>query len=192
MLLTAAGRRRRGGTPAPEIQTRDKNDRCLDPVAARAEPYDRLLDDRWFLEVAKQEARAGRAEGGIPIGAALVAADGTVLGAGHNRRVQLGSAIRHGETDALERAGRLPASTYATATMYTTLSPCSMCTGAILLYGIRRVVIGENRTFMGDEALLHSRGVEVVVLDDEECVTSMQEFISAEPTLWNEDIGEVD
>jgi cytosine/creatinine deaminase len=156
------------------------------------EPYDRLVDDHRFLELAKQEARAGRAEGGIPIGAVLVTADGRVLGAGRNRRVQFGSAIRHGETDALERAGRLPASTYATSTMYTTLSPCSMCTGAILLYGIRRVVIGENRTFMGDEQLLRARGVDVVVLDDEECVNSMKEFIAAEPTLWNEDIGEVD
>jgi cytosine/creatinine deaminase len=150
------------------------------------------VDDHHVLEQAKQQARAGRAEGGIPIGAVLVAADGTVLGAGHNRRVQLGSAIRHGETDALEHAGRLPASTYASSTMYTTLSPCSMCTGAILLYGIRRVVIGENRTFMGDEELLRTRGVDVTVLDDEECVHMMQEFIAAEPTLWNEDIGEVD
>ncbi len=150
------------------------------------------MDDQRFLELAKQEARDGRAEGGIPIGAALVADDGTVLGVGHNRRVQQGSAIRHGETDALERAGRLPASTYARSTMYTTLSPCSMCTGAILLYGIPRVVIGENRTFMGDEDLLRSRGVEVVVLDDAECVAMMEDFIAAEPTLWNEDIGEID
>ena len=150
------------------------------------------MDDTRFLELAKQEARDGRAEGGIPIGAALVADDGTVLGVGHNRRVQQGSAIRHGETDALERAGRLPASTYARSTMYTTLSPCSMCTGAILLYGIPRVVIGEHRTFMGDEDLLRSRGVEVIVLDDAECVAMMEDFIAAEPTLWNEDIGEID
>jgi creatinine deaminase len=149
------------------------------------------MDHRHFLELAKQEARAGRAEGGIPIGAALVLADGTVLGVGHNRRVQLGSAIRHGETDALERAGRLPASIYADSTMYTTLSPCAMCTGAILLYGIPRVVIGEHRTFMGDEDLLRARGVEVVVLDDDECVAMMEEFIAAEPQLWNEDIGEI-
>ena len=154
--------------------------------------YDRWMDHQRFLELAKQEARAGRAEGGIPIGAALVADDGTVLGVGHNRRVQEGSAIRHGETDALERAGRLPASVYARSTMYTTLSPCSMCTGAILLYGIPRVVIGEHRTFMGEEELLLSRGVEVVVIDDPECVTLMEDFIAAEPTLWNEDIGEVD
>lgn len=148
------------------------------------------MDDRAHLEVAKAHAREGRAEGGIPIGAALVANDGTVLGAGHNRRVQMGSAIRHGETDALERAGRLPAEVYAASTMYTTLSPCSMCTGAILLYGIPRVVIGEHRTFMGEEELLISRGVEVVVLDDPECVAMMDEFIVAEPALWNEDIGE--
>ncbi len=150
------------------------------------------MDHLRFLELAKQEALASRAEGGIPIGAALVADDGTVLGVGHNRRVQQGSAIRHGETDALERAGRLPASTYARSTMYTTLSPCSMCTGAILLYGIPRVVIGEHRTFMGDEDLLRARGVEVIVVDDDECVAMMEDFIAAEPTLWNEDIGEVD
>ena len=117
------------------------------------------MDDSRFLELAKQEARTGRVEGGIPIGATLVSADGTVLGVGHNRRVQDASAIRHGETDALERAGRLPASVYAQSTMYTTLSPCAMCTGAILLYGIPRVVIGENRTFLGEEELLRSRGV---------------------------------
>jgi cytosine deaminase len=105
--------------------------------------------------------------------------------------VQLGSAIRHGETDALERAGRLPASVYADSTMYTTLSPCAMCTGAILLYGIPRVVIGEHRTFMGEEDLLRARGVDVVVLDDDECVAMMEEFIAAEPQLWNEDIGEI-
>jgi cytosine deaminase len=146
-------------------------------------------DDRRWLDVAVAEARAGRDEGGIPIGAALVA-DGTLLGAGHNRRVQDGSAIRHGETDALERAGRLPAGTYRRATMYTTLSPCDMCTGAVLLYGIPRVVVGENATFMGAEDLLRSRGVEVVVADDEECVALMRAFIEANPRLWNEDIGE--
>ena len=112
------------------------------------------MDDRDRLELAKAEARQGRSEGGIPIGAALVADDGTVLGTGRNRRVQMGSAIRHGETDALEHAGRLPAEVYARSTMYTTLSPCSMCTGAILLYGIPRVVIGEHHTFMGEEDLL--------------------------------------
>lgn len=150
------------------------------------------MDDRAHLELAKAEARLGRQEGGIPIGAALVTADGTVLGVGRNRRVQMGSAIRHGETDALERAGRQPAGVYVRSTMYTTLSPCSMCTGAILLYGIPRVVIGEHRTFMGEEELLRSRGVEVVVLDDPECVAMMEEFIAAEPNLWNEDIGEPD
>ena len=125
----------------------------------------------------------------MPIGAVLVG-EGRVLGAGHNRRVQQGSAIRHGETDALENAGRLPARVYRAATMYTTLSPCDMCTGAVLLYGIPRVVVGENRTFMGAEDLLRSRGVEVVVADDEECVTLMTAFIAAHPELWNEDIGE--
>jgi cytosine/creatinine deaminase len=125
----------------------------------------------------------------VPIGAALVAA-GRLLGAGHNRRVQQGSAIRHGETDALENAGRQPARVYRAATMYTTLSPCDMCTGAILLYGIPRVVIGENRTFLGGEDLLRSRGVEVVHADDLDCVELMAEFIAAHPRLWNEDIGE--
>ncbi len=125
----------------------------------------------------------------MPIGAALVV-DGEVLGAGRNRRVQEGSAIRHGETDALERAGRLPASVYARATMYTTLSPCHMCTGAILLYGIPRVVIGENRTFMGAEDLLRAHGVEVVNLDNPECVRLMEEFIAEHPEIWFEDIGE--
>ena len=147
------------------------------------------MDDRAHLELAKAEARQGRAEGGIPIGAALVASDGTVLGAGHNRRVQMGSAIRHGETDALERAGRLPAEVYTDSTMYTTLSPCSMCTGAILLYGIPHVVIGENRTFMGEEDLLRSRGVRVDVMQDERCTAMMNAFIAAHPELWNEDIG---
>jgi cytosine/creatinine deaminase len=125
----------------------------------------------------------------VPIGAVLVA-DGRLLGAGHNRRVQQGSAIRHGETDALENAGRLADRVYRSATMYTTLSPCDMCTGAVLLYGIPRVVIGENRTFLGAEDLLRSRGVEVVVADDLECVALMAEFIAAHPQLWHEDIGE--
>lgn len=146
-------------------------------------------DDSTWLDLAIAEARVGRQEGGIPIGAALVV-DGEVLGVGRNRRVQLGSAIRHGETDALENAGRQPASVYARATMYTTLSPCDMCTGAILLYGIPRVVIGEHRTFMGAEELLRTRGVEVVDLDSEECVALMREFIAAEPRLWGEDIGQ--
>jgi len=147
------------------------------------------MDDARFLEAAIEQARIGRGEGGVPIGAALVV-DGEVLGAGRNRRVQEGSAIRHGETDALERAGRLPASVYARATMYTTLSPCHMCTGAILLYGIPRVVIGENRTFMGAEDLLRAHGVEVVNLDNPECVRLMEEFIAEHPEIWFEDIGE--
>lgn len=149
----------------------------------------RLSDaDRQLLDAAIAEARAGLAEGGVPIGAALGAANG-LLGVGHNKRVQLGSAIRHGETDCLENAGRLPASAYANATMATTLSPCDMCTGAILLYKIPRVIIGENRTFYGGEDYLRARGVEVIVADDPECIALMTEFIAAEPALWNEDIG---
>jgi cytosine deaminase len=146
-------------------------------------------DDRRWLDVAIAEARSGRDEGGIPIGAAVVA-DGVLLAGGHNRRVQHGSAIHHGETNALENAGRQPASVYRRATMYTTLSPCDMCTGAMLLYGIPRVVIGENVTFMGAEDHLRSRGVEVVVADNEECKDLMRQFIAAKPELWNEDIGE--
>jgi creatinine deaminase len=147
------------------------------------------VDDE-LLWAAIEQAEIGRSEGGIPIGAVL--AVGTeVLGAGRNRRVQLGSPIRHGETDALEQAGRLPASTYAAATMYTTLSPCHMCAGAILLYGIRRVVIGENRTFMGAEDLLRSHDVEVINLDSERCVDMMNAFIAENPSLWLEDIGEI-
>lgn len=146
--------------------------------------------DHEFLALAIAEARIGRDEGGVPIGGALVADDGTVLGVGHNRRVQQGSAIRHGETDALENAGRLPAAMYRRSTMYTTLSPCDMCTGAILLYGIPRVVMGENRTFVGGEDYLRSRGVEVVNLDSVECVELMNEFIAAHPEIWYEDIGE--
>jgi len=145
--------------------------------------------DHEFLAHAIEQARIGRGEGGVPIGAALVA-DGRVLGVGHNRRVQDGSAIRHGETDALENVGRLPASVYRRATMYTTLSPCDMCTGAILLYGIPRVVMGENRTFVGGEDYLRARGVEVVNLDSEDCVELMREFIAEHPEIWNEDIGE--
>lgn len=144
--------------------------------------------DAEFLAAAVDAARQSRSEGGIPIGAALVV-DGAVLATGYNKRVQLGSAIRHGETDCLENAGRLPASVYATATMVTTLSPCDMCTGAILLYKIPRVVIGESRSFYGGEGLLRERGVDVVVLDDPECISLMTEFIAAEPELWNEDIG---
>jgi creatinine deaminase len=149
------------------------------------------LTDLEQLRVAIDQARAGRAEGGIPIGAALVV-DGEVLAVGHNQRVQLGSSIHHGETNCLENAGRLPASVYARATMVTTLSPCDMCTGAILLYKIPRVIIGENTTFYGGEDYLRERGVDVVVVDDAECVQMMTDFIAEEPSLWNEDIGEPD
>lgn len=142
-----------------------------------------------FLQEAIKEARIGLAEGGIPIGSVLVV-NGEIIGRGHNRRVQKGSAILHGETDALEQAGRQPASVYRRATIYTTLSPCDMCSGAILLYSIPRVVIGENRTFMGAEDHLVSRGVDVRVLDDPECVDLMQTFIRNQPELWNEDIAE--
>ena len=145
--------------------------------------------DRIDLEHAVEQARIGRDEGGVPIGAALVDDAGQVLGAGRNRRVQQGSAIRHGETDALENAGRLPASVYRSSTMYTTLSPCDMCTGAILLYGIPRVVMGENRTFVGGEDYLRQRGVEVVNLDSQECVDLMDAFIAEHPEIWFEDIG---
>lgn len=148
------------------------------------------MTDETFLAVAIEQARLGLAEGGIPIGAALVA-DGQVLGAGRNRRVQDGSVIHHGETNALEVAGPRSAGVYERATMYT-LSPCHMCTGAILLYGIPRVVIGEHRTFLGAEDLLREHGVEVVVLDSEECAQMMTDFIASSPTLWNEDIGEPD
>jgi len=142
------------------------------------------MDDREFLEFAIAAARQGGAEGGVPIGGALV------LGVGYNKRVQQGSAIRHGETDCLENIGRLPASVYSRATMYTTLSPCHMCSGAILLYGIPRVVLGENETFMGAEELLRSHGVEVINLNSQECKDLMAKFIAAKPDVWNEDIGE--
>lgn len=140
------------------------------------------------FEAAVEEARLGMTEGGIPIGSTLEI-DGRIVGRGHNRRVQRGSAILHGEMDALENAGRLSASDYRRSTIYTTLSPCPMCTGAILLYGIPRVVVGENRTFMGAEDLLRTRGVVVEVLDDPRCVDLMERFIAANPELWNEDIG---
>ncbi|MEP7306879.1 MAG: nucleoside deaminase [Acidobacteriota bacterium] len=141
-----------------------------------------------FLAAAVAEAEQGRAEGGIPIGAVLVH-DGRIIGRGHNRRVQQGSAVLHGEMDALERAGRRPASTYRDSVIYTTLSPCAMCSGAILLYGIRHVVVGENRTFLGEEALLRARGVQVDVVQDERCIRMMEQFIREYPALWNEDIG---
>jgi len=142
-----------------------------------------------FLAAAIEEARQGLREGGIPIGSVLVH-NGTILGRGHNRRIQRGSAVLHGEMDALETAGRLPARVYRECVIYTTLSPCSMCSGAILLYGIPRVVIGENQTFLGEEELLRSRGVEVTVLQDESCVEMMTTFIRDNAELWNEDIGE--
>jgi cytosine/creatinine deaminase len=141
-----------------------------------------------YLDAAIAEAEQGLGEGGIPIGAVLVHG-GTIIGRGHNRRVQQGSAILHGEMDALERAGRQPASVYRQSTMVTTLSPCAMCTGAILLYGIRHVVVGENRTFLGEEALLRSRGVRVEVVQDARCIAMMERFIAEHPGLWNEDIG---
>jgi creatinine deaminase len=147
-----------------------------------------LDSDSRFLAAAIEEARTGLAEGGVPIGAALVV-DGEIVATGRNRRVQLGSVIRHGETDCLENAGRLRASTYARATMYTTLSPCPMCSGAILLYGIPRVVLGENRTFLGAEDELRRHGVEVVNLDSQVCAGLMREFIDAHPGIWDEDIG---
>jgi creatinine deaminase len=140
------------------------------------------------LDAAIEEARAGLAEGGIPIGSVLVHR-GEIVGRGHNRRVQRGSAILHGEMDALENAGRLPASVYRDSVLYTTLSPCAMCSGAILLYGIPHVIVGENRTFMGEEELLRARGVVVEVVQDEQCIEMMRAFIAERPELWNEDIG---
>jgi cytosine/creatinine deaminase len=141
-----------------------------------------------FLDAALKEAELGLREGGIPIGSVIVYKD-RIIGRGHNRRVQQGSAILHAEMDALENAGRQPASVYRGCTLYTTLSPCAMCSGAILLYGIPQVVIGENRTFMSEESLLQSRGVWLQVLQDPRCIQIMQEFIAASPQLWNEDIG---
>lgn len=141
-----------------------------------------------FLRAAIEEAEAGLREGGIPIGSVLVH-DGRILGRGHNRRVQRGSPILHAEMDALENAGRHPASVYRASVLYTTLSPCAMCSGAILLYGIPRVIVGENRTFAGEEDLLRSRGVDVEVLQDPRCRSLMTRFIEAHPDLWSEDIG---
>lgn len=141
-----------------------------------------------FMKAAIEEAEIGLREGGIPIGSVLVRG-GEILGRGHNRRVQSGSPVLHGEMDALENAGRLPAATYRECTLYTTLSPCPMCSGAILLYEIPTVIVGENQTFQGDEALLRSRGVEVQVLQDPECIRLMTAFIAAQPGIWNEDIG---
>lgn len=142
-----------------------------------------------FLQVAIEEARKGLAEGGIPIGSVLVV-DGRIMGRGHNRRVQKGSAILHAEMDAIENAGRLKASDYRRAVLYSTLSPCDMCSGMTLLYRIPKVIIGENRIFQGPEEYLRSRGVTVEIVDDLECVKLMEEFIRSKPELWNEDIGE--
>ena len=141
-----------------------------------------------FLNAALDEARKGLQEGGIPIGSVIVH-NGEIIGRGHNRRVQQGSTILHGEMDALENAGRQAAAVYRECTLYTTLSPCAMCSGAILLYGIPRVVIGENTSFMGEEDLLRSRGVDVQVLQDRACVQLMQSFIREHPAVWHEDIG---
>ena len=140
------------------------------------------------MQAAIEEARRGRATGGIPIGSVIVC-DGQIIGRGHNQRVQRGSVTLHGEMAAFENAGRQPAEIYQRSVIYTTLSPCSMCSGAILLYGIPKVIVGENRTFLGEEALLRSRGVSVEVLQDESCITLMADFITDHPELWNEDIG---
>lgn len=142
-----------------------------------------------FMAAAIEEARQGLAEGGIPIGSVLVI-DGEIVGRGHNRRVQQGSSVLHAEMDCLERAGRLTAADYRRATLYSTLSPCDMCSGAVLLYGIPRVVVGENKTFKGPEEYVRSRGVDVTVVDDPECQALMERFIAERPELWNEDIGE--
>jgi len=148
------------------------------------------MNDQEAFAIAVEEAKQSFDEGGVPIGAALVSKDGKLLGRGHNMRVQLGSAIHHGETSALMNSGRLPASAYRGATMYTTLSPCDMCTGACILYGISRVVIGENETFLGGEAYLKQRGIEVVNFQSKECKDLMEKFIKENPDIWNEDIGE--
>jgi creatinine deaminase len=141
-----------------------------------------------YMAAAIEEARLGLQEGGIPIGSVIVY-EGRIIGRGHNRRVQQGSVILHGEMDALENAGRQPAGVYSKCTLYTTLSPCPMCSGAIRLYGIPKVVIGENKTFMGDEEILKTSGVELVVLQEPACIQMMTEFIKNNPALWNEDIG---
>ncbi len=177
------------GTPQPATQTigiREAVHGRRDPASIDGIVSQSAVDP--FLVAAIEEAERGLSEGGIPIGAVLVHRD-RIIGRGHNRRVQQGSVVLHGEMDALERAGRQPASVYRESTMYTTLSPCVMCTGAILLYGIRSVVIGENRTFLGEEQLLRSRGVRVEVAQDERCIRLMEQFIAARPDLWNEDIG---
>jgi cytosine/creatinine deaminase len=145
------------------------------------------MDD--FLKAAMAEAKQGLQEGGIPIGSVIVH-NGKIIGRGHNKRIQNGSVVLHGEMDALENAGRQPASVYKECILYTTLSPCPMCTGAILLYKIPKVVIGENKTFLGAEELLIQHGIEIIVVNDEECISMMENFIKSNPKLWNEDIGE--
>ncbi len=148
-----------------------------------------MKDHQYFLSEAIAEARKGASEGGIPIGSILVYKN-KIIGRGHNRRVQSGSVVLHGEMDALENAGRQPASVYRACTIYTTLSPCPMCSGAILLYGIPKVVIGENKTFLGAEDYLTQNGVELIKMDNPECMEMMENFINDRPDLWNEDIGE--
>ena len=143
-----------------------------------------------FMRIAIEEAKEGLQEGGIPIGSVIVH-EGKILGKGHNRRIQKGSATLHGEMDALENAGRQSAKVYKESVLYTTLSPCAMCSGAILLYGIPKVIIGENKSYMGEEELLRSRGIDVEVMQDPECIQMMEDFIETHPEIWNEDIGEV-
>jgi cytosine/creatinine deaminase len=189
------------GAAARPLEAHAENrfaDASIAVLAAKYNLYDVLtFDERSssgrmttdpFLAAAIAEAEDGLREGGIPIGSVIVHR-GKILGRGHNRRVQRDSAILHGEIDALENAGRQPAHVYRETVLYTTLSPCAMCSGAILLYGIPRVVIGENRTFIGEEELLRSRGVEIEIVNDERCIHLMTEFIDAHPELWNEDIG---
>jgi len=147
------------------------------------------MKDDLFLAEAIEEAKKGLSEGGIPIGSVIVY-NNKIIGRGHNKRVQQGSVVLHGEMDALENAGRQKASVYKESVLYTTLSPCSMCSGTILLYGIPKVIIGENKSFLGEEELLKSKGVEVIVVNDEECIDLMAKFIEEKPELWNEDIGE--
>jgi cytosine deaminase len=159
------------------------------PLPAVPPGLSREEQDRFFLGLAVEQARLGWDEGGVPIGAALVS-EGRVLAVGRNRRVQMGSAIRHGETDCIERAGRLPASVYRSSILYTTLSPCYMCAGTALLYEIPRIVIGENRSFRVSEDLLRSHGVQLDVVDDPDCIALMQRMLAERPALWNEDIGE--
>ncbi len=150
---------------------------------------DFMGNHNYFLNEAIEEAKKGLSEGGIPIGSVIVH-NGKIIGRGHNRRVQNGSVILHAEMDALENAGRLPASVYRECTIYTTLSPCPMCSGAIRLYGIPKVVIGENKTFLGDEKLLNESGIETILMNNSNCIYLMEKFIIENPTLWNEDIGE--